>query len=185
MSTRQVSWYGFLIHGMTAALCVLVVLLARENHRLEDLLASLIQDNVEVGDHFPDIAVTGLDGGETTLSFEDAPNGSLVLVFSTTCPTCEENLDHWRELHERAGEHYRFAAIGIDEPATVRTYAEERSLPFDVFIPVSWRYFPKTYRIAVVPQTIVVGSDGVVKEVRTGMLPDDFLDRVPTALAFF
>ncbi|MEM7352391.1 MAG: redoxin family protein [Acidobacteriota bacterium] len=178
MEKQRSTRYRWLVYGAMAGLCVLVVLLAKENERLKDLLQSIIQDQVAAGDHLPGFAATGLAGDETWLSFDDEHRESIVLVFTTTCPSCEENVRNWQKLYQRAGDRYRFAAIGIDDPDVVRAYAEKTAMPFRVFTPTQWRIFPKSHRIAAVPLTLVVARDGRIKEAQVGILDDDFIRRL-------
>lgn len=185
MAERRMAWYRIALYAAVAALCVLVVLLARENRQLEDRLQTVSREqsaegNIQVGDYLSEFAVTELDGSFTSLAFDGVDRESIVLLFTTTCSACQQNVDPWLELHERVRGRYRFAAIGIDDPELVRTFAEAHALPFEVFVPVDRQQFPETHHIVGVPQTLVVGSDGRVKDIRLGVLAKKFLEGFPS-----
>ena len=181
MPSKRIGLYPVALHLALATACVLVVLLARENRRLEKALvvSRAAAGGIKVGDPLPEVAVTELDGSATALRFDDASRDTVVLVFTTTCSACEQNLGRWLDLHEQLGERYRFVAIGVDEPQATRAWSEEHGLPFRVVVPVDRRYFPESFGLTGVPQTIVVGADGRVKDVQLGVLPERWYpDRV-------
>lgn len=180
MSDKRFGWYTIVLHAVLVSFCALILLLARENRRLEERLhrASVAAaGGPEVHDLLPEMRVTELDGAESVLAFNDRTNDSVVLVFTTTCPACRKNLEPWRDLHRRFGDRYRFVAVGLDPPEATRRYVEEHDLPYRVVIPDDRSAFQRQYGIKGVPQTLVVGPDGRVKDVRPGVLPQAYWDR--------
>ncbi|MEM7357231.1 MAG: TlpA disulfide reductase family protein, partial [Acidobacteriota bacterium] len=126
------------------------------------------------GDTMPPLELAGLDGSTTSVTFEGAERESFLLVFDTSCAACDQNLDHWLDLHARYGERYRFLAISLDEPQATRDYAERKELPFEVVLPTD-PYFAGSVGIVGVPETVRVGRDGRVEALHLGVLPDDWL----------
>ena len=122
--------------------------------------------------------VTDLDGLDSELAYDDSPRDSVVLVFTTTCPACQKNLGHWRDLHRRFGDRYRFVAVGLDSPEATRSWVEENDVPFQVVLPADRTSFRRDYGISSVPQTLVVSTDGRVKLTQPGVLSQEFLDRL-------
>lgn len=158
------------------ALSVLVVLLARQNQRLEVALQAASQRSVgglAEGDTMPRLELAELDGRSMSLSFEGAARASLLLVFDTTCAACDQNMDRWLELYQRYGESYRFVAIGLDEPQATLDYARRHELPFQVVVPRD-PYFAGSVGIVGVPETLLVGTDGRVEALHLGVLPEDW-----------
>ncbi len=181
MSNKRFSWYATGLHVALVALCLLTVLLARENRSLKDDLHSvsmLAAGGPEVDDLVPAVPVTDLDGLDSELAYDDSARDSVVLVFTTTCPACRQNLGHWRDLHQRFGDRYRFVAVGLDSPKATRTWVEENDVPFQVVLPADRSSFRLEYGITSVPQTLVVSTDGRVKLTQPGVLPREFPDQL-------
>lgn len=180
MSNKRFGGYAIGLHAVLVVFCFLILLLARENQRLEERLyrASLAAaGGPEVHDLLPELPVTGLDGNDAVLTFDGLAQDSVVLVFTTTCPACQQNLEPWRDLHRRFGDRYRFVAVGLDSPEATRRFAEQNDLPFQVVTPADRSGFQRAYGITSVPQTLVVGRDGRVKDVQPGVLSQTYRDR--------
>ncbi len=181
MRDKRVSWYGLGVHAVLAIACLLILLLARENRSLEERLASASLASAggpKIHDLLPALPVADLEGAESVLAFDAVSRNSVVLVFTTTCPACQKNLEPWLDLHEAFGDRYRFVAVSFDPPEETRRYAEEHALPFPVVTPADRAAFQKAYSITGVPQTLVVGTDGRVIDTQAGVLPQTFRARL-------
>ena len=181
MNSKRFGWYTIGLHTVLVMCGLLILLLARENRQLEE---RLYQSSVaaaggpEIDALLPELSVTELDGVESVLAFDGLAHDSVVLVFTTTCPACKRNLEHWRDLHENFGDRYRFVAVSLDPPEATRRYTEQNDLPFRVVMPADRSAFQRAYGITSVPQTLVVGTDGRLKDVQPGVLLPTFRDRL-------
>ena len=185
MIPKSLSPYSIVLHVALLVFGVLVLLLARENRKLEEVLeaTSLRTGNsLESGQQLPDVAVIELDGRRSELSFQDAAD-SLLFLFTTTCSVCEENLDRWLDLHRRFDDRFQIVAIGLDDLEATRAYVEEHDLPFRVVVPADRQYFPTAFGVLGVPETILVGAGGEVKDIRLGVLKPDFDQRLAAETA--
>ena len=181
MQGKKLNWYSLVIHSVLLTACVLILLLARENKQLEERLyqASLAAaGGPEISEQLSDFAVTELDGDDSTLALAGLEQENVVLVFTTTCPACQKNVEPWRDLHQRLGDDYRFTAVSLDPLAATHQFADEYELPFRVVIPQDRSAFQEALNIKKVPQTLVVGMDGRVKVVQPGVLSEDFKDQL-------
>jgi peroxiredoxin len=181
MSNKRLGWYAIVLHAVLVIFCLLILLLARENRRLEERLVRAALAAVggpEIDDLLPEVPVTELDGIEAVLAFDGQARETVLLVFTTTCPACQKNLEPWRDLHRRFGDRYRFVAVGLDPPEETRRFAEQHDLPYRVVVPADRSAFQRAYGIESVPQTLVVGADGRVKDVQPGVLPQSYRDRL-------
>ncbi|MXW17842.1 MAG: TlpA family protein disulfide reductase [Gemmatimonadetes bacterium] len=127
---------------------------------------------VDAGFRAPDFTVTDERGETVTLaSFE----GKVVLlnVWATWCGPCREEMPSMERLYDHfSGEDFEIAAISIDAPPD-RTdaqgnpggdpiaFARELGLTFPVLLDPSGE-IQRTYRTAAVPESFLIGRDGVI-----------------------
>lgn len=182
MKLKCFNWYSAMMHGTVVAFGLLAMFLTLDNQRLKERLnrASVAAaGGPEVETLLPPLPVADFDGMVSTLSYDQPEKDSIVLFFTTTCGgACKSNFGNWLDLYERFSDRYEFVAVGLDDAEATRTYAEENELPFRIVIPTERRDFQLAYKIFSVPQTLVVGNDGRVKDVQPGVLPASFPDRL-------
>ena len=123
-----------------------------------------------VGQDAPDFTLPNLAGGETTLS--DYTGQVVVLDFwATWCPPCVAALPHLAELAARKGGPVVLAVNVGETPDQVGAFLETHDLnlnvPLDADASAAEKYF-----VTGIPQTVVVGPDGVVRKVLFGFGPD-------------
>ncbi len=173
---KKVDGYFVFLHLVLVALVVQVVLLMGENKKL--MARPKSPPTLARGEQMDPIPVRNLDGREATLAFNTSPEETILLVFTTTCPVCQENQAAWRELYERFNDHYNIVGLSVGEMEPTREYAAAHSLPFRVVIPAELEGFPSRYKIPAVPQTIRLSTRGTVEDEWTGQLPQEFIDRL-------
>lgn len=177
--SRRVSWYGVLLHLVLLGMSIEVLLLIRENRELHQAQESAVAAvTLGEGDRLQPIAVRTLDGEPRTLELGRAGEESVLLIFTTTCPICQQNQPAWASLYERFQDRYQIVGISVDDLERTREYVARRRLPFRVVVPADVRSFPRDYRVPGVPQTVVVGSDGRIRHVWSGPLPNDYSARL-------
>lgn len=117
-------------------------------------------------------ALSGLDSEGRQLMFDygSDPRKTLLLVFSPRCPYCTKNMPNWNALTLGLDEkEFRVVAVSI-VPEGVKEYAEKNGLNH---VPVITTPDPKdkvAYEMNVTPQTILIGPDGTVEKVWTGLI---------------
>jgi hypothetical protein len=164
----------FFLGTVSAATIVLNVALVKKN-RVLAAEAQVKYDEVEVprGTLVPPIK--GLDlSGKDVLVDPRAPLPTLVMVFTTSCGFCKKNWTNWQSLVE-TGNKRSFNAVLIDLSSKVnQAYLHEHSVDEVTTISQLDPAMLAPYRFRVVPQTILVGKDGRVRDVVTGvMTPKD------------
>jgi hypothetical protein len=113
-----------------------------------------------VGTHAAPLEVHDLLGRSLTLPPGEPGRTTVIYVFSPRCGWCKRNLANMKALLKGAGPRYNFLPISVDG-AGLQQYWTEAGLSGDVYADPS----PGTrdaYGLAGTPQTIVIGSDGVV-----------------------
>lgn len=129
---------------------------------------------VEVGTGAPEVAATGMDGQPVKLS---QLRGQVVLlnVWATWCPPCREEMPSMERLHrELSGEGLKIVAVSVDAKpgetdadgrpgGDVDAFAREMGLTFTLWQQPSGE-IQRAYRTTGVPETFLIGKDGVIRK---------------------
>lgn len=181
---------GFLLVACII-LCVLVLLLTRENRAIKARYAELLlsppgrTDLLQVGDTLAPIALIeqpGLSphGSSSRYDFAAPHQRTLVLVLSTSCPHCETTIPVWNQiLREVASPAVRIIGLQLDadspqrlQPASatfeVRGIADARG---------TW-----AASLPLIPATLLVSPTGVVEHAWFGELSPAQQDELRDAL---
>lgn len=148
-----------------AALAVVVVLAAvwLSRQRIRPVVA---------GYPAPDFAVTDAGGETVTL---DSYDGVVVLVnvWATWCAPCREEMPSMQRLYDRfSRDDFEIAAISVDAPPTrvdaggnpggdPVAFAQELGLTFPVLLDPTGG-IRKAYRTSGVPESFLIGRDGII-----------------------
>ena len=109
------------------ALSVLVVLLARENRKLEAELVAVSREAPaeawKPGDRLAPLTLVDGEGAAETLAFDRGEGRTLLLLLSPGCPACEAILPFWEFLVEGAPRDLRVVGVSIggDPPPAARS----------------------------------------------------------------
>lgn len=157
--------------AMGVVLVGLNILLVVQNKSLR-AYASRMDQSLELkpGTLLP--SMEGLDpqGNKMKLDYGVDPRKTLLLVYSSSCGACQENMPNWEAITRGIDqEAYRVVAVSLS-PRGSKEYLSR----YDIgSIPVVAEVNPKTrvaYNFTVTPQTILIGLDGRVEKVWTGLL---------------
>jgi hypothetical protein len=125
-------------------------------------------DVVAIGDHIGDLVGTGASRLQVCYRLTGVPRGSLVIGMSSGCPFCQRSFAAWRRLSAKArlrGIHVIWVSRDSTEDASSETgvfHLDESGIADP-----SYRTYLQL-KLSTVPQTLVVQSDGRVKDVRAG-----------------
>lgn len=170
--------HGFEIFLMVVVLVLglLVILLVAQNRRLQEQLAQLTRRptpaTLKPGDEVAAVELLQTSGQERTLSYAPGERLKLLLVFNTTCPSCQNNLANWEQIVLAADpQRVEITGISLHDLSRTRDFAAGRELSFPVTVPLD-ADFVERYKVDAVPQTILVAGDGRVREVWLGVLDE-------------
>jgi hypothetical protein len=155
------------------------IALIHQNNQLKTRLA-LPPPELEAarGAQMPDLRGFDLAGKPVEVLYGKDPRKVLVLVYSPTCPFCDQNWPKWQ------------AMITSLDPSVVRTVAVDvSSSSSEAFLqqhqlaglPVFEKVDPQAtvnYRFQLTPQTILVDPAGKIERVWTGVLNDSALTEI-------
>jgi thiol-disulfide isomerase/thioredoxin len=179
---------GFLAFA-SVALAVLVVLLAVQNRGLKkDLSAcrashagdSVPSDALAVGETLDRVPVFDPGGNPTLLEFDSGTH--VLLIYSSTCPACEETLPLWNGwLDEGTFGTATVRAVRTDPPsAESPSEASPAALRLPVLL-VDRSGANPLRRVYLVPCTLVVGPGGNVRLAIYGVPTEEDRERVREA----
>jgi len=165
------------------ALCITVafvglmggnVLLLRQNRELTQAVREYhAQLVLQEGMRVPTLAGQTYRGDRLAVEYgRDRPK-TVLLVYSPTCPVCEENWPNWSPLI-KAAEHSRTRIIAVD--LTGKSRADFLAAHGLNNVPVIASPSPEAilaYRFRYTPETIVISPEGKVERAWIGVLQDE------------
>lgn len=168
---KSFPFYQVALHAFLLVTTSMVIWLSLENRDLKESMRP--PEPLVAGTEVQPIPIKHLDGTDETLSYSDSDKDTLLLVFTSTCPACNENQPNWRTIYEQNKDAYRIVGIGLEDAETIAAYRESKDLPFPVVLPGDYPDFAKSYKLRGIPTTIQVDSEGKVVEAWTGVLSND------------
>lgn len=117
-------------------------------------------------------ALSGLDaeGRQLVFDYGSDRRRTLVLLFNPNCPYCTKNMPTWNAItHGLSDKEFRVVAVSTVADGA-KEYAEKYGLRN---VPVIITPDPKgrvAYEMNVTPQTVLIGADGTVEKVWTGLI---------------
>jgi peroxiredoxin len=135
------------------------------------------------GAQMPDLRGTDLEGKPVEVLYGKDSRKVLVLVFSPTCPFCDQNWPKWQQVISSLD---RSAVRPVLVDVTSTTTAGFVSQHQLSSLPVILKADPRAtvdYRMHLTPQTILVDPNGKVEKVWTGVLNDSSLADLKQHLA--
>ena len=121
------------------------------------------------GEPAPDLKLPLLDGGELDLATHEGQDVVLLDFFATWCPPCRQVLPSVAELaKEYEGQPVAVYAVNLRESAEdVRDFLEGKEIAIQVALDTAG-LTSSSFEISSIPQTVVIGKDGVIKHVHVG-----------------
>jgi peroxiredoxin len=123
--------------------------------------------SVQAGSEAPDFRAVTLDSIPVKRTLADY-KGEVVLlnVWATWCAPCEAEMPSMERLHRSyADSGLRIVAVSIDNPGSehaIREFIKRYDLTFEILHDPA-KAIIDTYRTSGVPETFVIGRDGVVR----------------------
>ena len=144
---------------VAAALAAAVLLRGTLRNELEPLGA---------GTRAPDFHAVTLDTPPRERSLADYRGRvTLVNIWATWCPPCRAEMPSMERLYRRFGPRgLAIVAVSIDSPGStgaIRDFVREMGLTFDI-LHDSTGAIQRTYQTTGVPETVIIGRDGIIRK---------------------
>jgi peroxiredoxin len=170
-----VKW-NLAISGCCILLLSVNIALVHQNSQLKARLA-LPPPELEatVGAQVPNLRGMDLEGNPAEVLYGKDSRKVLVLVFSPTCPFCDQNWSRWQQVISSLDRSsVRPVAVDVTSTTTAGFVAQHQLASLPVFLKVDPRV-TVDYHLQLTPQTILVDPAGRVEKVWTGVLNDSAL----------
>ena len=164
-------------------LVVLNLLLILQNKQMKafaakrDRLLGLQQESI-----LPTLSGSDIHGNRISIDYGRDPRKTLLLVMSTTCRACDENMANWKEIVAKIDKSsYRVVVTSLSSSALVQ-HLSPLSLPDVPVLAELDANSKREYGLAITPQTALISSEGRVENVWTGVLRTREMREVDAAL---
>jgi peroxiredoxin len=161
-----------------------ILLLVQENHQLRSALTERRGPFTILNPEEKVPPLVGIDqkGEEAKVEYPSSLQ-TVLFWFSAACPSCEHNVEFWRELHQKHGsEGFRF--FGATTPGEGKTEEFEKKFQLDFpVLTVSDYSLLDQYKVEVIPQTMLIDGRGVVLKVWPGPLSDNYKMEIEEMIA--
>ena len=179
------NWIQLISFLVIVLLTVETAYLMVQNRQLKVTIVTLanqrLPGTLKQGDQVLGARVRDLDSVMQIISYDGTSLKYLFVIFSTTCPHCQKNLDNWKSLAHRAGgREWRILGVSTDGIEGTTGYVVENNLNFEVVCADT--SFSRVYTVDGVPEKILINEKGIVQKVYTGVLNRDELREIQTAL---
>jgi len=138
---------------------------------------------VKAGDSISSFIALNLD---SSLAFIEPGMDSkrvLLLVFTTWCNACEQNMGQWNLLvNELSQQDVHILGLSPDSLYKIRDYSRRVSVSFPVYSVVNDFSVMKKHKLLSFPKTLLIDNMGVVLRVWSGILDDEKRQDITTAV---
>lgn len=131
---------------------------------------------LDPGDRAESLQFRGIASGDTVGLADDVP--SLVVVFRSTCPVCEETAPDWAELARLAPG--RLFPVGLESESAAADWTDRKLTGVEPVVPLDPASFVDRLRIRAVPTTLLFEGRRLVLS-RVGPLQLDDRARIDRA----
>jgi thiol-disulfide isomerase/thioredoxin len=151
------------IAGVVALVFIGIVGVASAKYFLGDEISPL-----GVGAKAPTFSATTLTTPPQTKTLANYKNQVVFLnIWATWCPPCRAEMPSIEKLQQTYGtKGLKIVAVSIDEPgndAGIRAFAKDLGLTFEILHDGSGA-IERAYQTTGVPETVIIGRDGVIRK---------------------
>lgn len=163
-----------------------ILLLVRENRKLHLQLKATRGPFKILNPEDKVPPLVGLDLNRKAARVEFPSSEPIILFwFSATCPSCEHNVEFWKQVYQKhRSDHLIFYGVTNTGEEETADFVKRFQLDFPVLI-VSDLSLLEKYRVEVIPQTMLIDTDGSVIKVWPGPLSEIYQKEMEDMLSRF
>jgi peroxiredoxin len=161
---------------------IAITLLARHAHQLRlNFLEHRRQDtHTNRGDYVPTFSASTTNGDSVVIGkLNDTTARQVIFIMTSTCPYCRKTIPSWRRIALRLSSNparrIKVLALTPDSLNNAKWFGDSEKFPFPLVVFPN-RKLVQLSRATVVPQTIVLNSDGRVLYSKTGLIASKLLE---------
>lgn len=167
--------WSIILIVLVIAMGVEILFLVSENRKLRSALTARRGPFTVLNpeERVPPLVGIDLDGQEVKVEFPSSEQ-TVLFWFSAACPSCEHNVEFWREMYQkRSSPELRF--FGITTAGEGKTEELTEKFPFEFpILTVSDYSLLDQYKVEVIPQTMLIDENGLVRKVWPGPLSENY-----------
>jgi peroxiredoxin len=178
------NWLSILLIIMIVLMAAEIGVLMHQNRQLRSMIENPVKkyEALKQNQSVPPLSGIDLDGNAVTVEYSQDEPYTLMLWFSASCPSCEDNLHFWNMLFaDYDSENFRLIGVCSDDPDDARRIADEYGLDYPVIIPDDESII-REYGATALPLTMLISPEGAVVKVWPGPLMKAQRESVITAL---
>lgn len=127
--------------------------------------------HLSVGAKVPPLSGSASDGTSTVVTYDRGRLRTLLLVYAPSCSYCGLNWVSWRELLDQVDPaQVRAVAVSVEGAGLSEPYLEQVGLTKARTVVLPDFHTILLYRLRYTPQTILIGPDGKVEGIWSGVL---------------
>jgi len=139
--------------------------------------------HLSVGDMVPPLSGTGPNGNPATVAYKSGQPKTLLLVFARSCPDCTLNSPAWQNLVNQIDlTRVRAVAVSVERAGLSSQYIQQAGLARAKMVLLPDFESITSYRFQYTPQTILIGSDGKVEGIWSGVLKSQQISEIEQAV---
>lgn len=176
--------WSIILIAIVLVMGVEIFLLVQENQKLKKALNrprgpfKILNPEEKV----PSLIGINLDGEEFKIEYPSSKK-TVLFWFSSACPSCEHNLEFWKEIYEK---HHlnklRFFGVTRERKEKTEEFIKRFNIRFPVVIVSDFSLLDE-YKVEVVPQTMLIDTCGVIQKVWPGPLLDNYKKEIELMLS--
>lgn len=164
-----------------------IVYLIFQNRILKNIIADPMKyfQTLSKDETVPSFTAKDINGDELSVSYSETEPYTMLLWFGATCSSCENNIAFWKQIYsEYHSKRLKFLGMFIGNPSSARKFAANNNIEFPI-ICATQRYIVDLYKGHILPQTMLVTPEGMVKSIWPGILHEQSeIEIVETLKAF-
>ena len=153
-----------------------IVYLVQQNRKLSAMLenpGSSFQ-TLARSDIVPPLSGTDIYGQPLEIAYTPGSPHTVLIWFSPTCHSCEENLAFWREIYAAHNfDRVRFLGLCDVPVEEARAFAQQHQVAFPI-VSITDDRLIEVYKGRVMPQTVLVSPTGEIIDSWPGALSEQF-----------
>ncbi|NIN00234.1 MAG: redoxin family protein [candidate division Zixibacteria bacterium] len=167
--------WSIILIVLVIAMGIEILFLVSENRKLRSALTARRGPFTVLNpeERVPPLVGIDLNGQEVRVEYPSSEQ-TVFFWFSAACPSCEHNVEFWREMYrKRSSPELRF--FGVTTAGEGKTEELTEKFPFEFpILTVSDYSLLDQYKVEVIPQTMLIDENGLVRKVWPGPLSENY-----------
>lgn len=174
-SSLKTHIWSIVLIVLVIAMAIEILLLVKENRELR---ASLTARRgpfqvLNPQERVPPLVGINQEGEEVRVEYPSQKQ-TVLFWFSTGCPSCEHNVEFWKQVYQKyQSSTLRFLGVTSADEEKTEELTSKFQFGFPVLIVSDYSLLDQ-YKVEVIPQTMLIDGNGMVRKVWPGPLSENY-----------